>query len=305
MNTILGKKHYRRSFYTIVILALVLAVVVRFLGLPYLDDQLSVGFLTFCAILLDGFVVSFIVTVFIGSYIFWLSPELVRESEMDVVEPKEIGPLLSQALTDTRKWVYKGACGRYTRATTLPRLAKAARHKGIGRDVRIVILDPADDQLCEAYATYRRSLKSANPNDPWTANRVKEEVLATIVTAFCFKHEEPLLTIDLFLINHFSAFRLDISDRYVVVTKEDKEAAGLRADANTYFYDSYVDDVRLSERQGKEVRFNEQVPAKGRIQTTELKKVIIDAELLPEAKLEELDLDLILNAVSNPKDPYS
>jgi hypothetical protein len=305
MDSILSKRHYRSAFYWLVTLILLFSVTLRFLVLPQFDTTLEVSFSKFSASLLDGLVISLIVTVLIGSFVFWLTPEILKKSVMDVIEPKEIGPLLKKSATDTRTWIYKGACGRYTRATTLPSLASAAKHEGLGRDIRITILNPKNNLLCAEYATYRRSLKSANDGHPWTENKVKEEIIATIVSTLRYRHEEPLLRIELYLIDHFSAFRLDISDQYVVVTKEDKEASGLRADSGTYFYDSYKDDVRLSERQSIKINYHNEVPIGDLLTEDTLRSFILDADLVNSVKLKELSIAEILIAINSPEDPYS
>jgi hypothetical protein len=305
MESILSKTHYRSAFYWLVLLILLFSITLRFLVLPQFDTKLEASLLGFGAALLDGLVISLIVTVLIGSFVFWLTPEILKKSVMDVIEPKEIGPLLKKAATDTRTWTYKGACGRYTRSITLPSLASAAKHEGLGRDIRITILNPANDQLCAEYATYRRSLKSAKSVHPWTESKVKEEVIATIISALRFRHEEPLLRIELYLIDHFSAFRFDISDQYVIVTKEDKEASGLRADSGTYFYDSYKDDVRLSERQSINVSYQDEVPIGNNLTDETLRAFILEASLIDPDKLSSLDLGAIRESINTPEDPYS
>lgn len=305
MEHILSTKHYRRSFFTVVALCLVVAFLIRFIVTPHFDPSATVDLTKFALSLLDTFTISLIITVFIGGFIFWLTPEIIKKSTMDVIEPKEINPLFKKAAADTKTWIIKGACGRYTRAVTIPSLAQSAKHEGIGRDIRIILLDPADSDTCEEYANYRRSLKSASSSEPWTKEKVQEEVIATVLTALQFKYKEPLLTINIHLASTFSAFRLDISDSYVIVTKEDKEAAGLRADSGTYFYNSYKDETRLVERQSKKVQFDQPVDINQKTSVEELKKIIIDVGLLETKEVSRISLDNILNFINDPKEPYS
>lgn len=305
MDNILSKKHYRRSFFIVVTLFLVIAFFVRFIGVPHFYPNAKVDFTTFAVSILDTLTVSLLITVFIGSFVFWLTPEIIKKSTMDVIEPKEINPLFKKAAADTKTWIIKGACGRYTRAVTIPSLAQSAKHEGIGRDIRIIMLDPAEIDTCEEYANYRRSLKSASTRGPWTKEKVQEEVIATVLTALQFKYKEPLLTINIHLASTFSAFRLDISDSYVIVTKEDKEAAGLRADAGTYFYNSYKDETRLVERQSKKVQFDRPVEIDNNTSKENLKRLILDVGLLSEQEVELVSLENILNFINDPKEPYS
>lgn len=282
-----------------------LAVLVRFIAIPYFDPTAKVNFSQFITATLDTFMISLVITVFIGTFIFWLTPEIVKKSEMEIVNPKEINPLFKKAVTDTKTWIIKGACGRYTRAATLPTLASAAKHEGIGRDIRMIMLDPSNIEVCDEYATYRRSLKSSSSRSPWTLTKVQEEVIATIISALQYKYTEPLLTINIHLANVFSAFRLDISDHYVIVTKEDKEAAGLRADAGTYFYNSYKDETRLIERQSKEVIYHKPIVVNNETTEENLKSLILDVGLVSEEIISKLEIKNILSYILDPVEPYT
>lgn len=304
MDEILSKQHYRRTFFGVVALILIVALTTRFFVLRYFDPTQSLKLIELFGVLLDNLVVSLFLAVFVGGFIFWLTPSIVRRSEIEIVTPKQINSLLKVAATGTRSWIYKGACGRYTRATTIPYLARAARTEGIGRDITICLLNPKNDSLCAAYATYRRSLKSGNSGTPWNKQIVQREILATAITALMFQFSEPLLRIRVFFVDHFSAFRLDISDRYVVITKEDKLASALRADAGTYFYDSYKDDVRLTERQAKEMQHCGDLEFEGQLDEAKLREIVRYANIFDENILPELDISKLLACINAPKDPY-
>jgi len=303
-DEILSKQHYRRTFFGIVALVLALALIVRFFVLPWIDPVQKLTGAALLGSLLDNLVVSLFLAVFVGAFVFWLTPSIVKRSAIEVIAPKQINPLLKSATSATRSWTYKGACGRYTRATTIPKLAEAARAEGIGRDITICVLNPMNDSLCAEYATYRKSLKSGNSGTPWTQQVVQEEILATALTALKFRFSEPLLRIRVFFVDHFSAFRLDIADQYVVVTKEDKEASALRADAGTYFYDSYKDDVRLTERQSKEMTCCGKLAFSDQVDEVQLREAIKCADLFHEAKLGEINLTRVLSSINAPSDPY-
>lgn len=304
MDEILSKQHYRRTFFFVVALVLLLALVIRFFALPCFDPVQKMTVAALLGSLLDNLVISLFIAVSLGAFVFWLTPSIVKRSAIEVIEPKQIGPLLKSATSATRLWIYKGACGRYTRATTIPKLAEAARTEGIGRDITICILNPSNDDLCSAYATYRRSLKSADSGNPWTQQVVQEEILATAITALKFQYSEPLLRIRVFFVDHFSAFRFDIADQYVVVTKEDKAASALRADSGTYFYDSYKDDVRLTERQSIEMARCEKLEFENQINEEKLREAIKCTQVFDESKLDQLNLNRIIDCINTPNSPY-
>jgi len=304
MEEIFSKNHFRRTFFLVVALVLVLALGTRFFALPYFAPTQVLAPSALVGSLLDNLVISLFLAVFLGGFVFWLTPDIVRRSEMEVIAPKQINSLLKRAATDTRSWFYKGACGRYTRATTLPMLANAAKVQGIGRDISVCLLNPNNDGLCSEYATYRKSLKSGTSGVAWTQKSVQEEILATAVAVLRYQYSEPLLRIRLFFVDHFSAFRLDVSDQYVVVTKEDKEASALRADAGTYFYDSYKDDIRLTERQSEEISCSGALIFEGSVDEAKLREAIACAQLFDTVRLDGLDINRLLGCINNPSDPY-
>jgi len=304
MDEILSKQHYRRTFFGVVALILTLALVTRFFVLPYFRAEQALTGAALLGSLLDNLVVSLFLAVFLGAFVFWLTPSIVKRSAIEVIAPKQINPTLKAAASTTRSWIYKGACGRYTRATTIPKLADVARTEGIGRDITICVLNPKNEELCAAYATYRRSLKSGTSGMAWSRQVVQEEVIATAVTALRFQFSEPLLRIRVFFVDHFSAFRLDISDHHVVITKEDKEASALRADAGTYFYDSYKDDVRLTERQSKEMTCCGRLEFNGSLDEAKLREAVNCADIFYESDLVGLNISRLLECINAPNDPY-
>jgi hypothetical protein len=89
-----------------------------------------------------------------------------------------------------------------------------------------------------------------------------------------------------------------------MVTKEEKEACALRADAGTYFYDSYKDDVRLVERQAEEFKCCGRVEFQGEVTMEKLKEIIECSRLGCVIENGNLDLEVIRSAVNAPLDPY-
>jgi hypothetical protein len=118
MDEILSKQHYRRTFFGVVTLVLALALIVRFFVIPWIDPVQKLTGAALLGSLLDNLVVSLLLAVFVGAFVFWLTPSIVKRSAIEVIAPKQINFLLKSATSATRSWTYKGACGRYTRATT-------------------------------------------------------------------------------------------------------------------------------------------------------------------------------------------
>ncbi|WP_148663949.1 hypothetical protein [Kushneria konosiri] len=254
MQEIFKKKYSRKAFFMVLVPALVLVGVFRYLILPCFDPSLKIGWYPFFSSLLDGLLFSTIVTVFIGIFIYSLTPEVVKSSKIDVTDPRELPDLFETAFSKTEIWWYKGGCGRYFRTKTLPEMASRARSSSLSREIKAVILDPMNTSLCEAHAIYRKSTASAKKEKrEWDLAKVRNELCATIVSVLIAQRNEQMLRISLSLVSHYSAFRIDLSNDYVIITKEDRKAPAIICSSGSYFYKSYKDEMVLSENQGKRV----------------------------------------------------
>lgn len=99
------------------------------------------------------------------------------------------------------------------------------------------------------YADYRRRLRTATRDLPWTAERVSKELYATVLSAYVWKEHEPALEISVALHHTVSLFRIDLSSRLAIITKEDPKEPALRYDAGTFFYTSYREELRMTRAQ--------------------------------------------------------
>lgn len=97
---------------------------------------------------------------------------------------------------------------------------------------------------------------------------------------------------------------MDISDQYAIITKEDKGASALRADSGTYFYDSYKDDLRLTERQAIEMKCCGKIDFEKSIDAEKIREAIKCSGIFSEAKLGELDIQRLIDRINSPNHPY-
>lgn len=254
MNEILDKKYSRKAFLLTVVLIAIALILVRYFVLPSIDVNIKTGWLVFFTNITDGLLVSLLVTVFIGLFIFWITPDVIREEKIEIKEPRELPELFDRSFPSTDLWWYKGGCGRYFRTKTLPQMASWARKNSLSREIIAVILDPTDSELCDSHANYRRSTASSgSEKSKWDADKVRTELCATVVTALAYQQAEPMLRISLYLCSHYSAFRIDLSKDNAIITKEDRNAPAIVCSPNTHFYKSYKDEIVLSSRQSKRV----------------------------------------------------
>lgn len=305
MEEIFLKKYHHRTFIVMVILCLCTYTLFRFFLLPFIDENEKITLAKFIGILLDTLIASFLITIIISYFIWFITPKKHLKSTISVIEPKEINQLLKQNTFSTKKWIYKGTCGRFTRAMTLPILAKYAREDSLGRTIDIYLLNPLNERLCKDYAIYRSGLKSGSKQN-WTQKIVQEEILASTISALKYSKCEPLLDVRLFYLDTFSSFRFDISDEVAVVTKEDPMASALSASKGSYFYDSYLEDIRVISKHSQKIDLSNEtnIDLDQNLRKCCIELLIKDYFNFDTQKL-VIDYNSVACKVNSPSDPYS
>ena len=302
VERILSHTHHRRTFFTLCGCLIVLALVVRYWILPAFDASLSLSGAQLLASVIEKLLMSFIVTIAIGSFLYWLQPEAVRSANMTVVEPKEISSLLVSAIHQTEKWWFRGGTGRYLRAETLPKLAESTRNTSSTRELHVQLIDPLHVAACEGYALYRTGLRSATAdNERWTRDRVQREICATLLSLFLKTKQYPLLRVEITLLPSFSSFRIDLSSQYVILTKEDPQAPGVRCDHGSFFYRAYLDDLVLTAKQGKSIAAT---PISSEVSVESLREHFSQLGLVESSVSEEF-LRSVLETAKTARNPYA
>ncbi|HIC8861740.1 TPA: hypothetical protein ACW7Y0_002743 [Aeromonas hydrophila] len=254
MNEILNKKYSRKSFLFMVALIATVLILCRYIIFPCIDQSIKTGWLFFFTNITDGLLVSLLVSVFIGLFIFWITPDVLKEAKIEIKEPRELPELFESSFPSTDLWWYKGGCGRYFRTKTLPQMANWARKNSLSREIIAVILDPSDNEACESHSNYRRSTASSElEKNKWDVDQVRIELCTTIITSLVYQYEEPMLRINLYLCSYYSAFRIDLSKEYAIITKEDRKAPAIVCSQNTHFYKSYKEEILLTTKQSKQI----------------------------------------------------
>lgn len=306
MDEILNKNYSRKTFFIIVGLILLALVFIRYLVLPNFNNDIKTGFALFLANTFDGLIVSMLVTVFIGSFLYFLKPKNINQTNIEIVEPRALPELFEKAFPATEIWWYKGGCGRYFRTKSLPAMAEWARKSSSSRAIKAVILDPSNLDLCESHAIFRKSTASASLEaKSWDIKKVRCELYATIVTTLVIQREEHMLNIDLSLSSQFSTFRIDLSDAYAIITKEDRKAPAILCRNQSYYYKSYKDEIVLCEKQCKRVSRLNSGDYSVRSLTGRQVREILEAVNIDFSGMLDEDFQNIANICTESKNPYA
>jgi hypothetical protein len=302
VQQILSDKYRRRAFSVIVVLLLASSLMLRYLWLPTLDSSLKLQGAQLLASVLEKLITSFVVTVVIGFFIFWLGPPSAQQAEMRILQSHEISVLLKAAVQPTERWWFRGGTGRYLRAVTLPEMAATARRTSSTRELHVQLIDPTEHSLCREYASYRRGVQSASgEQEEWTEERVRKEIYATLLTLFIAAKDHPLLKIEIILLRLYSSFRIDLSSKYVILTKEDPKAPAVMCDSGSYFYRAYMDDLVLSAKQGKPVLA---APFGSDVEMAAVRKHFAELDLLGGG-MSDGPLASIVQTARTPRNPYA
>jgi hypothetical protein len=246
VQSALKDKYLKRNFLVAASLGAVVLALVRFFLLPRLDNSVDVGFGKFVAEVTIALLAALITTVAATLLITWLTPPEDIGKPIEVIPPtgKQIPALLKQLAGSTSTWRYSGGTGTYLRAATMPRLANSAVNESRTIVVEAVLLDPRDRKLCDEYAKYRSSGKSGRSDREWTSDRVRYEVLATLISAFIWRQHSHYCEFRIKLKSSLSHFRYDWGDDYVVVTTEDPDDPALKVARGTPYHRSHGEDLR-------------------------------------------------------------
>lgn len=306
MNEILRKRHTRNYFYALMLGVIILILIIRYSVLPDFYPNTAAGLGDFLAFLFNGLVTSLLVTVLIGSFMYWIQPKSINNAKIEIEDQKSLKEMFDIAFSSSEIWYYKGGCGRYFRTKTLPALAQIAREKSQSKEILVVILDPTDDELCRKHALYRGGMASQQiEKDKWDLSKVQSELFATIVSTIVTQANEPLLRLSISLCPHYSSFRIDLSDSYAVITKEDRNAPAIICHKGTYFYKSYKDEVILSLNQSKILKKIKEAKFKlSEIQDHNVKDILDEIGIMNSSVNQDM-LERIAKICRDKDNPYA
>ncbi|MCA6300141.1 MAG: hypothetical protein IM624_13180 [Phenylobacterium sp.] len=230
-----------------------------------------------------------------------LSPPESFKEDLQVIDAWNIGPKLDDALKDTEAYWFRGRSARWFRAKALPRLAEAAQRDQVARHVHLILPDPANQDVLNLYASHRNSLPDAG-QDPWDSDRIRNEILATILVAGQTAAGNRLLKVHVFVLPEFSLFRYDLSDTGVVLTREDKRWPGWFSPAGTKFYTSVQEDLRIASERGQIINLGKAEWSTGALSLTTIPTLV--KQLGFAIALNSTDVRSVLKAANSRANPY-
>lgn len=205
----------------------------------------------------DSLMATILVTASVTLALTWFRSPIEESISETFVQPFEIDECLRNGAIGSREWYYLGHTGGYIRSQILPYINKDSLAKNENKKIKIIILDPLNVELCEFYSKYRNDSRSIHiTKEKWSADRVRNELLATVLCMIELHQVNSMLEVDVGFLNYISLFRADISSSMVLITQEDNQEPGIRYTSDSHFYRSYRREIELSWRQSQALKIS-------------------------------------------------
>lgn len=219
----------------------------------------------------------------------------------------EVGEALRKARQRTNLWYFKGGTGTYLRAVTLPQCVSAAKEQRSQLNVKIDIVNPADERACAAYARFRQMFagrRSAATAAAWTADRVRKESYATVLAACWYQRQLTTLEMSVHLSSAVPTLRFDLSESCLIVTQDDTSRVNLLVERGQPLYDYYVTELHQSREQATVLDLRVAAPL-GLEPTVDEVRVLFDDLRLPLPRVfTDADIGEIIEKALHAEDPY-
>ncbi|MCX5588262.1 hypothetical protein ACFV0H_10480 [Streptomyces erythrochromogenes] len=217
----------------------------------------------------------------------------------------EVGEALRKARQHTNLWYFKGGTGTYLRAVTLPLCVAAAKEQRSQLNVKIDIVNPADERACAAYARFRQMFGGQRRGDEvWTTDRVRRESYATVLAACWYQRQLTTLEISVHLSSAVPTLRFDLSETCLVITQDDQSRVNLLVERGQPLYDYYVTELHQSREQATVLDLRVASPL-GQEPTVDEVRTLFDDLGLPLPRVfTDSDIGKIIEKALHAEDPY-
>lgn len=176
--------------------------------------------------LITSILITIFTTLFIGFLYFYLLPREKKLTQLEEVDPQTTIEYFDAALKQTTFWGYHGHIGRWVRNAAIPALIRNAQERGETINVCVILIDPNNFELCDAFQRYKNSIRFREHQGTDHQSISAIEIYTTITKCLYYKQTYNL-NIEVYLANHFSALRKDISDSMIFMTRVDPRAPAI------------------------------------------------------------------------------
>ena len=133
---------------------------------------------------------------------------------------------------NTDFWYFSGGTGTEARKVTLPSLGLKSKNENNPLQIKILLIDPSDLELCKKYCFCRLR---HTMTEELTERKVQLKIYATLLACLYWEKNSPL-DIEVYFKNVFSTMQYDISENRLIISKSDpREPAFLITKPNIFY----------------------------------------------------------------------
>ena len=189
-------------------------------------------------------------------YLFYVCFFGVRSpaSGVTVTRSQDIPGRMLDLPLGTSRYLFWGRSGAFFRAKTLLTLDEQATRDRRNVTIEILLPDPKDSRLVEAYREICASL-----GEDKNANSLLPNVLATATACAVVAANNKFLEIRLYLSHFLPGFRLDLSDNGAILTQDDEKKPALYFEAGSEFYEMFRSTMFNEREVSREVQLRDEV----------------------------------------------
>ena len=218
------------------------------LGLVHINSGLTIDIIV--SILIEIIAGAAIILAFYALYIYFIG-DTIGDSEVGVLRPQDIRGKIRALPLDTRSYMFWGRSGSFFRAYPLLKLDKQARKNKHNIRIEVLLPDPGESRLVNAYRDILKSLGEDDSENPLLPN-VIATCMACAIVAANNKHLEIRVRLSRFL----PGFRLDLSDNGAVLTQDDKKKSAMFFASRSEFYEMFRSTMLSECEVSREVNWN-------------------------------------------------
>ncbi|MEO3868664.1 hypothetical protein ABGB18_07530 [Nonomuraea sp. B12E4] len=214
--------------------------------------------------------------------------------------------LLAEARATSDLWLFKGGTGTYIRAVTLPECIERARRTRSRMRFLLELLDPTNDELCDAYAQLHRNLANDGAEEKgWSSLDTRKDVYSTILAACWFRqNNSQLMELKIGLSGTISLFRCDLTSHNLVLTQRGPEFPGLAIPRDSPHYNPWYVELENSLNQTRLLAVNAAPQLSARPTVAEARALFAALGIPLGEEFTDRDVAAIAGNALSRTDPY-
>ena len=245
---------HRKMLGTIIVLVLIILLFVRVFVFYETDDSGKIDVSGVVRSLFDELISTILTSILIWVGIRWIKPPSEDGEAEEFIQPFQIDECLRESALNSREWYYLGHTAKYVRSQIFPSLHAESVAKNENKKIKLIILNPEIDSLCDFYAKYRNESRSnLIAKKKWHGSKVKNDLIASILCMIILHQKNMKLEISVGLINYVTLFRVDVNSNIALITQEDSQEPAIRYSSDSHFYSCYRRYIDLIWTQCKKV----------------------------------------------------